>query len=1322
MSGTSVADVLDGAGVGNVAGLREALEAHAPTVEALRAMSDETLEAALAPLSLRQLTLKKVRAAMSGVRSPDGQNIHRGFDFGAEDIDKVQATPRAERVAPTTPPAASSGSRDDVMAEPPSSGQAAASSVRASTMGLTLATASIGDEDVAPIFTPRTGPTRAGAQPSEPDVPIFTPRSAPRATAATGPAGPLNVAAAVSSGADDGPAPIFTPRTAAFLDGDPIFTERTLAELSVVDPVKPSLTAAAADDEPIFTPRSLLALQGATTSQTPQLSLPPPGTSFEVDEDAPIFTPRTLSRKLAQPAPAIGAEMPMDMMPPEPVLSSALAIQCADGLMFTPRAVDATGAPVEGVFELADAEVGALVAPSPVDVSDAAGEADDDEMKDIAEDDTTDGNESSPDAKGAAKPKKGASPTGKAPSARASKADAKGGAKTGAKKKAVAKKGSPKADSPAKSPPAKVPVPEPKGKGKKGAKGAKKSAPGFPFSVVIKDGDGAQVGSMQTVLAPKTASSKLSTALIEHAVAELSVQALVAQVVINDEVIDHTEPVSTFCTAGQWDPVEVTIVMAGHADATKSFAIEVFVAGKEDHSPIYRSSVRIPQPTTAGARLWTGLIGEGAWMSKPLRTALVEKALRDADLASAKVCKICVNGSSTRGDDEARLYAELEGPEIRLSITIEKTSAPMPFHVDLIQHDGKLLSTTSTVLSSTLLVKPLYAALVAPALASHNIIGASLQQLVVKVDGFETDHRRLTHAASQMFVAPGGEPTHVEVLLPRTAVTAISDAKFAVSVHHASASRDAIDLLDAELHGPQLSMSLKAAVIDPAMKEFIKRHPELKVQREHASVFIDDRHVGNRVTDSSAIASTFVKAGTTDVAVAIVLPLHAIKHIEPGFVIDIVTAEGELYNSVETKLTGVWRDRSLTKAIIKPLLEAEGLTDIGWSSVANITDIAETSPRPVRDPASTKCSALTSTLGQPSGQPTRLRLTLNVASRPIGPSSALVGDASIGAAAAAGGVSPNVFDIEMVLDGQVVSSSTTQPKLKWLRGKSILGALALPAVRHAKLGHVTIGAISVDGTVVDGDAPSVGFLKPSGADVKMSITLHFKEKHGSQVALGLKRLASVGTASGHFAADLMANAMNAGGAFSSAQAAFVVDLFSATGEHLSTAETRLKGRWLEKSLAKGLLEPALESMDAAGQQWRDVTINGVRIDETNKASFFGVIGSDDPTHVSVTLAVPGFVLPKRAAAEETPNFVVEVHDADGKVLTSSTTCLNRKWLDRPIEKLATSAVKADRKFANARVGEVYIDGQSADLTRRAREFIRMDGTAAVMSIRLADGV
>ena len=144
---------------------------------------------------------------------------------------------------------------------------------------------------------------------------------------------------------------------------------------------------------------------------------------------------------------------------------------------------------------------------------------------------------------------------------------------------------------------------------------------------------------------------------------------------------------------------------------------------------------------------------------------------------------------------------------------------------------------------------------------------------------------------------------------------------------------------------------------------------------------------------------------------------------------------------------------------------------------------------------------------------------------------------------------------------------------------------------------------------------------------------------------------------------------------------------------MALRETRLKGRWLEKSLANGLLEPSLESMEAAGQQWRDVTINGVRIDETNKASFFGVTGSDDPTHVSVTLAVPGVVPPKRAAA---PNFVVEDHDADGKVLTSSTTCLNRKWLDRPIEKLATSAVKAGGsfKFANARVGEVYIDGHN----------------------------
>ena len=114
--------LLDSAGLGNVPGLAGALAAAGcqnGTIQELRSLPEEAIQAALQSLSLRQMTLRKAQAVLAEMRSHDGgQAIHRGFDFNAENaegIDKI-LTPRGRESGGGGRPSTGGGSS---MASPP---------------------------------------------------------------------------------------------------------------------------------------------------------------------------------------------------------------------------------------------------------------------------------------------------------------------------------------------------------------------------------------------------------------------------------------------------------------------------------------------------------------------------------------------------------------------------------------------------------------------------------------------------------------------------------------------------------------------------------------------------------------------------------------------------------------------------------------------------------------------------------------------------------------------------------------------------------------------------------------------------------------------------------------------------------------------------------------------------------------------------------------------------------------------------------------------------------------------------------------------------
>ena len=67
---------------------------------------------------------------------------------------------------------------------------------------------------------------------------------------------------------------------------------------------------------------------------------------------------------------------------------------------------------------------------------------------------------------------------------------------------------------------------------------------------------------------------------------------------------------------------------------------------------------------------------------------------------------------------------------------------------------------------------------------------------------------------------------------------------------------------------------------------------------------------------------------------------------------------------------------------------------------------------------------------------------------------------------------------------------------------------------------------------------------------------------------------------------------------------FVVDIADANGEVFASLETTLKGKWLEKPLAKALIEPALVAAGRPGAKWARLTMNGLALSEYQKAATY----------------------------------------------------------------------------------------------------------------------
>ena len=608
-----------------------------------------------------------------------------------------------------------------------------------------------------------------------------------------------------------------------------------------------------------------------------------------------------------------------------------------------------------------------------------------------------------------------------APSSRSSKSDG-----DGKKKPATKKLGSPGGSADA--------APKKGKKGaKKGAKGEKASA--CKFELHVFDAEGAELNAMVTELTAKQMGGTLEKALIGPACQALQIQtSSIAKVVVDEADADLKAKIVTFSSD---EKVHVNVHLAGDAVRPKRFIIHVLShAHKEGEKPLYKMSVPIPESSSGG--MFGALLG-GSWMSKPLRKALIDPALESADVLHAKVKAIKLGGVTVEGTESCEKYLSKylkEGEfDLLVTITLDKSSEPKPFTIDIVQRDGAMLSSFQTTLTSTLMAKPLMAGLITPALEHLNVIlppGTS-DQMVIKVDGQEMDHRRLAHAETSQFVSPvvdgvklvngmpmpGDIATHVEVILPAGAYAGEMSAKFIVTFHQTSPDAKPIDKMGAEISGKWMTTALKTAVIDPALSGFTKQHRNLKVNTKHMSVQIDGHTI-----DVNAITSTYAKKGQDCVRLKIVLPPDAVEDTSPAFIVDVLAANGDLVASMDAKLNQKWLAKPLLKAIIEPVMQAENILEVGYSKVTvDDHEVAHPETGHTAEHASKQVAVAA-----------RVKVHLRPTDRPLK-------KAIDPTTANPNALSPCTFNVEITLNDEVISASSTRPTIKWMKGKTLLQAL-----------------------------------------------------------------------------------------------------------------------------------------------------------------------------------------------------------------------------------------------------------------------------------------
>jgi hypothetical protein len=1314
-----IGTTLEQSGLGNIPGLLDAILSVAPTVRALQALPEEDLAAALAPLQLRAFTLKKVQAALSEVRTPERHAIHRGFDFEAEKIDKVSVsmTPRshrgsvedfstppppppeefeeAEEEAPPPPPQA-----DEFEAMPPppppveteldspqSPGSPTTPSYGNGGFKVQVPTLSIAPPGSKTIPTPG-GP--ALAQFGD-DGPIFTPRALAAASSALPPPPP----------AGEAPEPLFTSRQEATAIKFQQWQQNDTEDMPFFTP-RQEPEPAGGTGEPLFTPRSLAA-QAPMSARVLQLrlALPADGAQDGAREDAaPIFTPRTMAAQQGLKAGSLG--MPLKLTMPAP--PQVIAVDDEDGeIFFTPRSVAS--------HKAAAAEAALDEEPAGTPAGDAATGAD------AAEEAVANGADTMRSEKGGkgkktpakkgSKEKKGAkAKKGAAEGA----ADEESGEGTPAKKekgKKVAKKGE-------KSP-------------KKGAKGESTGAGSGPsrFEVRILDAAGEILKALSTELGEKQLKGVLGKDLITPALDSFNVKSsAIGQYRVNGAPADLKAKLSEVVGSAE-ETTLVDIVLIDDPKAKpKQFLISI-VTHRDGDAPLYKMSVPIPDMSSS----WFAALAPAgtAWMHRPFSTAIVYPALEAADMAKAKVKAISINGQNIGSAElDCHKYVqkfEEQGHDINVEIKLDKSSEPKSFTIDIVMRNGEVLSSFQTVLSQSLLKKPLLSGLIEPALKHLNVVFPSQPpQLSIKVDGQEMDHRRVVHAETLQFIAPvvdgikyvnglpvgnKGDPvvTHVEVLLPAGAYAAEKASKFTVSFHHGSTSTNAMDQLTSEVVGKWMTNSLGVSVIEPAVKAFVKAHPTLTINTKNMSVQINGLDV-----DTHAITSMYAKAGTHEVFVKCILPERAIIDHAPKFIIDIVDSNGVLITAVEAQLNARWLQKSLGKSLVEPVLRAEQLTDVGWASVTVDGDeVADIFAGKVVDRAS-----------KTVGMPARVVVHLKPTERELKPKalSSAVNDPSL---------APCDFIVQISLDGEAVVASQTRPTLKWLKGKSLLAALIHPALKANKIHHAAVVAVlvgSVGGPLgeVDATKPATNFMHDDGSPVEIDIKLNHKDPMIQKMMEGASRLGhSVGHGLSHGVGSVAHGLSHGLGSMAHGLAHvlssgpvghFVIHIAGADGSRLTEMETSLNSFWLGKSLAEGLIKPALEAIGKKKERWSTVTINGEKIDETLKASVYVDV---DGTPVDVLVMLEGADAPPA----DVPHFIIELWRGD-ELLSASETKLNPKWLTSPLKKIVEAAVKAHKSAVPGKsaVGSVKVDGEVVDFNEPASTFVR-EGFSAALAIHLA---
>lgn len=418
-----------------------------------------------------------------------------------------------------------------------------------------------------------------------------------------------------------------------------------------------------------------------------------------------------------------------------------------------------------------------------------------------------------------------------------------------------------------------------------------------------------------------------------------------------------------------------------------------------------------------------------------------------------------------------------------------------------------LVLQTSTLLTETLIKKPILQGVIKPCLEHCHVMNAPDVELLVLIDGSEMDGRRLARAEAHNFVAPGGKPTEVHVTLPTSAFLAEASATFIVTFHHGDVSAQSLGELAATIEGKHLQLPLSKAVLQPALRDFKTFNPSIKFDQRRVGVQVD----GQTSINPSAAVATFVPAGRKEVRVCLVLPGAGGSSGGGGggaaygskprhqFTVEVMDSNGAAVTQVDTALNAKWMEKRLGRALLQPLLDSQGLGTIGWSAVS-------VDGSPVGDANATSINAC---VGAPrelgARPPTRVVVTLNPApgGKPV-----LTKQKKAEAEIEASLVDVTFGMVISLGDKGVMHASSTRPTHKWVKGKSLLVGLINPALRAAHLlgndpaarmknQYPTLSAVLVDGVLVDEYRPFADFARAgaakladgAGGEVKVAVHL-----------------------------------------------------------------------------------------------------------------------------------------------------------------------------------------------------------------------------------------